>query len=143
MKILDREQVWPVLKIIAVILFVWFLAFIFYDPMRMPAPIIRFHILRHTPMGVHIDEAISIIENNERWGRPSVNRNNGFLHPSRFVDESDGSSTRAVVGNQSVRTHPERYNVPLWHERSTRILWGFDEDGKLIYVYSFFTPQLR
>jgi len=92
-----------------------------------------------------MDEVIRVIENNERWGIPVISRITGFRHPSRFVDGPDGSATAAIIGVQSIQTRPEIYDVPLWHRRITRILWGFDEDGKLIEVYvgSTFSPQLR
>jgi len=88
-----------------------------------------------------MEEVIEIIEGNERWGNPVINRNNGFRHPSRFVDGPNGAPTAATVGDQSVQTR-HRYSIPLFLDRTVRILWGFDENGKLIEVYvaSFFSP---
>jgi len=93
-----------------------------------------------------IDEVIAIIENNERWGVPSVNRNFGFSHPNPVGSPWDynGRVGFLIIGVMRIEARPARYNVPLWHERNVRIWWGFDEDGKLIEVYvcSTFPPRL-
>jgi len=118
------------------ILLAWLLISMTYNPMLRPAPMVRNHILRHTPIGMCIEEVIEVIENNERWGTPTINRSSGFIHPSGSLSER--------IGEQSIQTRPEAYNVILWHERRLRIFWGFDEDGKLIEVYvrSTFAPRL-
>jgi len=134
---LYRKRVLLVLVIIAGSLLVWFLLLMpmIYNPMRRPAPLIRLHILRHIPIGTCIEEAVEVIENNERWGAPVINRYSGFWHPTLFVDGPDGSRITAIIGEQSVQAWPEIYNVPLFHERRVRIFWGFDEEGKLMEVF--------
>ena len=144
------KRILLVFLLIVGIMFIWLLARMMvpmiYNPMRRTAPMIRNHILRHTPIGMCIEEVIEVIENNERWGTPTVNRNNGFFHPGPSVPgwpicPISGSS---IIGDQSVQTRPEIYNVILFHERRTRIFWGFDENGKLIEVFvsSSFAPRL-
>jgi len=94
-----------------------------------------------------MEDVIEVIENNEQWGTPIVNRNNGFLHPNGIVpggwpvSEVTGVS---IVGVQSVQTRPAIYNVILFHERALRIFWGFDENGELIkvHVHSSFAPRI-
>jgi len=81
-----------------------------------------------------MDEVIEIIGNNESWGSPIINLYNGFLHPSHFIDGTDGASTVAVIGNQSIQIR-NRYSFPLFLDRIVRIFWGFDENGILIEVY--------
>ena len=96
---------------------------------------IRNHVLRHTPIGMDMEDAIEVIENRVRWGSPSINRYDGFSHPRLFVDGPDGSPTASIIGDQSIQTWPEIYDVPLFHNRAVRISWGFDENGKLIDVF--------
>ena len=117
--------------LIVAIMLVWSVTVMIYSPMRRPASMIRNHVLRHTPIGTYIDDAIEIIESNERWGTPIVNRNTGFMAPGIGVPDRPFHS---VIGDQSVQTRPERQNVILFHERSLRIFWGFDENGKLVEV---------
>ena len=112
------------------------------NPMRRPAPMIRNHVLRLAPIGTCIEDVIEIVENNERWGAPIINRESGFSHPRGIVPDWPVGELRAVsiVGNQNIRTSAERYSnwlirLLLLGERSVRIFWGFDEDGKLIEVY--------
>jgi len=135
---LSYKNILLVLVIIVGSLLAWLLLLMpmIYNPMRRPAPLIRLHILRHTPIGTRIEEAIEVIENNERWGTPGINRTSGFSHPSLFVPEGPGGSpTAAIVGDQSIQTWPDRYNTLLIFERHLRISWGFDENGKLIDIY--------
>ena len=123
--------------IVVILLYVaWLTVSMIFNPMRRPAPMIRNHILRHTPIGICIEEAIEIIDSRRRWGDPVINPDDGFSHPSRFVDGPDGRTTAATVGKQSVHIR-HRYSSPLFLDRSVRILWGFDENGKLIEVYVF------
>ena len=125
------------------ILLAWSLIPMIYNPMRRPAPMLRNHVLRHTPIGMGMEEVIEVIENNGRWGSPAINRESGFAHPRGIIPGEwpvDGLLTKAsIIGYKSIRTSAERYN--LWNIMgssmpvSTRIFWGFDEDGKLIEVY--------
>ena len=105
---------------------------------------IRSHILRHTPIGMDMEEVIEIIENNARWGSSVINRESGFRHPTPKASPWDYSERvgTLIVGEQSIQTRPARYNVILWHERNVRLFWGFDEYGKLIevFVISSFSP---
>ena len=112
-----------------------------YNPMRRTSPMIRNYILRHTPIGMWIDEVMEVIECHQTWGVPSVNRNSGFIIQGSGVPSLPLFS---VVGYKSIQTRPERYSVPLFHERGIRIFWGFDDDGKLIEVFvnSIFQPRL-
>jgi len=140
------KRILLVLAIIGGVLLALFLMSMIYNPMRRPAPMIRNHILRHTPLGMNIEEVIEIINNNDRWGTPSINRNSGFRHtnPSGSRWDYDGRVGPLIIGEQSIQARPARYNVILWHERNARIFWGFDEDGNLIEVYvcSTYSPRL-
>jgi len=133
---LSYKHILLVFVIIGGVLLVLPLISMIYNPMRRPAPMIRNHILRQTPIGSDIEEVIEIIENNERWGSPSVNRNFGFRHtnPSGSSWDYDGRVGPLIIGEQSIQTN-HRYSIPLFPDRSVRIWWGFDENGKLIEVY--------
>jgi hypothetical protein len=118
------------------ILFAWILIPMIFNPLRRPAPMIRNYVLRLTPIGTCIEEVIEVIENNESWQRPSVNRIGGFAHPRVYapgwpVSELTGIS---IVGDKSIRTR-EIYVMWGLVERSVNVFWGFDADGKVIEVY--------
>jgi len=123
-----------VLAIIGGVLLMLSLISMLYNPMLRPTPMIRCHILRHTPIGMDMEEVIEIIENNARWGSSMINRESGFRNPSLSVEGSDGRPTAATVGVKSIQTN-HRYSIPLFLDRSVRIWWGFNENGKLIDVY--------
>jgi hypothetical protein len=81
-----------------------------------------------------MEEVIEII--NDRWGTPVINRAFGFRHPnpSRSPLDYDMRVGPLIVGEQSVRlTHI--HSIPLFLDRTVRISWGFDENGKLLDVY--------
>jgi len=141
---LYRKRILLAFVVIIGILLAWYLMAMIFNPMRRPAPLIRLHVLWHTPIGMDMEDVIEIIENRRRWGDPAINRSNGFRHPSRFVEGSDGRPTAAIVGDQSVQTRVGIYHMMPFHERTLHIFWGFDEDGKLIEVYvrSGFAPRL-
>jgi len=87
-----------------------------------------------------IEEAIAVVENNEKWGTPSVNRNSGF------TVQGAGSPDLpffTIIGEKQIQTRPEWHNVPLFFERHTRIFWGFDKNGKLIEVFVSSTFNVR
>ena len=138
---LSYKHILLVPVMLVTILLSWFFVPMIFNPMRRPAPMIRSYILRHTPIGMCIEEVIETIGNNERWGNPLINREVGFAHPRRNVPgwPVEALTGTSIVGSQSIRTSPERYY--LWNIAgskmpvNTRILWGFDEDGKLIEVY--------
>jgi hypothetical protein len=82
--------------------------------MRLPALVVGIYALRHTPIGMCMEEVTSVIEGNEMWGSPVGNRGNGFLHPAFFIDRPDGSRARAVIDAQSVQdTHIAELQIRL------------------------------
>jgi len=141
---LYRKHILLVLVIIIGILLAWYLIAMVFNPMRRPTPLIRLHVLWRTPIGMDMEDVIEIIENRRRWGDPVINRSNGFMHPTHFVEGPDGRPSAAFVGDKSIQTRIGIYHMMPFHERNVRIFWGFDEDGKLIEVYvrSTFSPRL-
>ena len=110
--------------------------------MRRPESMIRLHILRQTPIGTCIEEAYEIIKNNERWGTPEIDRDMGFIH--RNPMNYGLGSGEVIIGEMRIQSRPEKYNVPLFHERGIQIFWGFDENGRLIevHVHTAILPRL-
>ena len=133
-----------VVSVLVCVLLAWYVIPMTYNPMRRSAPMIRNHILRHTSIGMCMEEVIEVIENNESWGTPVINRDSGFRHPALFVEGPDGRPTSATIGEKQIQSAPEWYNTLLIFERHIRIFWGFDENGKLIEVHvsSIFAPRL-
>ena len=128
----------PVMLI--VVRLAWHTIPMIYNPMRRPASMINNHILRHTPIGMDMEEVIEIIENRRRWGNPEIRRDVGFIHPNPAGSRwnYDGRVAPLFVGEQSIRIR-HSYDISVWmfgfYTRNVRILWGFDENGNLIEVY--------
>jgi len=87
---------------------------------------------------MHIDEAIIIIQNNEQWGVPSIQREQGFRHPEPWIHGERGT---LIIGDMSIAFHT--INIISYFERIVRISWGFDENGKLNEVHVLSTFILR
>ena len=106
-----------------------------FNPMQRPRFMVRNSILRLTPMGTHIDEAIEAIESRSNWIVRFVNHNRGFVHPSVLPF---GSS---IIGDKSIRVDAGPFwpgvfpLIGLISRESVSIFWGFDADGYLIEVY--------
>jgi len=97
---------------------------------------VRSHVLRLTPIGMHIDEVVEVVGSREGW-RSYVNYNSGFMHP-----RLGASSRSSIIGRMSIRVRVDPYwpstVIPPWGllaRIATSILWGFDSDGILIEVY--------
>lgn len=134
---LSYKHIFLIPAMVVCIFLAWILMPMIYNPMRRPAPMLRNHILRHTPIGMCIEEVIEVIGNNERWGTPSVNRRAGFRHPRHNVPgwPTCSMTGAAIIGDKSIHIRtgePLAWRLP---ERGLHILWGFDEAGKLIEVY--------
>ena len=133
---------WMIICIVIAWSSVSFLISNIYNPMLRPNFMIRNHILRHTPIGMCIEEAIEVIENNESWGIPEINRNRGFLHRNPWA--YDVPFGELIIGDKRIQSRPEMQNVLFFFERHLQIFWGFDEGGKLIevHVHEDLTPRL-
>ena len=98
--------------------------------MRRPQEMARNYILRLTPLGTHIDEVVEIMERNG-YGCLHLNLNSGFQTPPPSPHD-------ARIGVMSARTGWKFYYLTWYrwfHTTDVQVLWGFDEDGKLIDVH--------
>jgi len=101
---------------------------------------VRNHILRHTPLGTSIEDAVEIIENMDNWGQPRVNLNRGFL-PRWHLPEWPACpyTGSRVIGEKSIFVRMDDYRAwyRLFFIAPTRVMiyWGFDGDGNLIEVW--------
>jgi len=109
------------------------------NPLRMPQPMVTNYILRLTPIGIHIDDVIEVIEGREDWRVHYIDQRSGFVHP-RLRGEDHGWPTdrnRPIIGNQSIRANVGAYQAwyKMFFVTHVDVFWGFDEDGYLIEIY--------
>ena len=115
------------------------------NPMHRPEPMIRDYVLRLTPKGMSMEDAIAVIENNDACGPPSISYNSGFAHPMHNAPGWPVSPLTGVsiveIGDKSIRVVDGPFrpsSIPIMGlilQTRVSIFWGFDEDGKLIEVY--------
>ena len=99
------------------------------NPLRKSQAGIEKDILRLTPIGMHIDDVIKIIEGREKWNVRYIDYEMGYAHPYRLCTDDD-----YIVGNKSIRASIGDYKV-IFVPANVTVLWGFDYDGKLIEIY--------
>ena len=111
------------------------------NPMRRPHAIATNYVWRLTPVGTHIDDVIEVIENRGDWRIHGISREGGFAHP-RLRGPDHGwpespTTGHAIVGEQSIRAHPEVYRAwyKLFIPTRVSIFWGFDADGYLLEIF--------
>jgi hypothetical protein len=95
------------------------------NPLRKSQAGIEKDILKLTPMGMQMDDVIKTIEGNEEWKVRYISYERGYMHPYR---------ENHTVGNKSIRASIGVYKaifIPVY----VTVLWGFDENGKLIEIY--------
>jgi len=99
------------------------------------------YILRLTPIGMHIDDVIDVIEGREDWGVRYIARDGGFVHPHLRGEDHGWPTVRpgsnVIVGQQSIRVNVGAYQAwyKLFFVTHVDVFWGFDEDGYLIEIY--------
>ena len=100
--------------LIAVLLF-------FAYPIRMPRPLIRFGILRRTPIGTSWEDAFETVENKHNWRIMNTNQLRGY----KPIGNSE------FVGSMRIEVDLGKSGF-LWDLVAT---WAFDENGRLIDVF--------
>ena len=127
-----NKKVNKIIISIPVLLSVSIIALFISNPLRLPSPILRVYIQRHTPIGTHIDDVVEIIRGNEDWwlryaSRTAGVRRHNFLGNSYVVGDKYAV---ALVGSY----FPGSIQVFFLPTR-VDIYWVFDEDGKLFRIF--------
>jgi len=114
-----------------------------FSPLRKSEEQIKEDLLKITPIGMNLDDVISVIEKKTRWKI----HNNGSLKslseaPINYNILSDFGYSITVntpkgqknftktIGTKSIRVTIGHYLNPF--ETSVLVFWGFDEEGILI-----------
>jgi len=109
----------------------------FTNLLRRPQPMVTTYILNLTPIGMHIDD---VVESREDWRVHYISYDGGFPHPRLHGENHGWPTTRSghpIIGEQSIRVHAGIYRAwyKLFFNTFVDVLWGFDEDGKLIEIF--------
>lgn len=105
-----------------------------FNPIRRPIGMLRQHILSITPIGMHIEDVISKLENEISHDSFRVNLNRGFTTRITMFEEDT-----VWVGEMSIRAYLGSYMA--WYKWFPLMDWGviaffgFDENGQLIDIY--------
>ena len=71
-----------------------------------------------TPIGMHFDEAVNVIERGRDWRNVYVQHEMGFVYKYHPL---------IIIGEKFISARLEHHPASVY--------WGFDEDGILIEVY--------
>ncbi len=95
------------------------------NPLRKSEADIKTTILESTPIGMDIDDALSVIENNG-WTTAGINH-------SRGVSSAEIQHLNENVGSKSIKADIGRYTT--FFETKVSAWWAFDDDSKLVDVF--------
>jgi uncharacterized membrane protein len=121
-----------IIVILAIIMAVAIL--VLSDPLRRSAERIRIDMLKHTPIGMSMEEVIKVIESNNNWeiGRT---RDNGYIIRNRLPDIDITRGNENTVGVKSMEVYIGSYNFFYFAGRTiVWIYYAFDEDSKLVDI---------
>ena len=122
------------LHLIALLLLAFVLAIVvFSNPLRKSQEHIRSDILKLTPMGTTMDDAIRAIKSNKKWKIDGISYENGYRRPGKSDPADAALGRETIVGEKSIRVFIGEYrNIFI---TSVTVFWGFDENSNLIEVY--------
>ena len=103
--------------------------------MRRPNPMPTNYVLSLTPLGTHIDDVISIVENHKDWNISMINRERGFVHPTPHDIRPLSEGWPIIIGDKSIIVDAGYYRVGLLSRTVVSIHYGFDTDGYLVEVF--------
>lgn len=104
------------------------------DPLRKSPERIRADMLKHTPIGMSMDEVIKVINNNDNWEIEFIHDNgltmhNGYPRIDSFLVNEN------TVGVKSMSVYIGTYNFFFFAgETIVRAYYAFDEDSKLVDI---------
>jgi len=117
------------------------------NPMRRSTRAATNYVLSLTPIGTHIDDAVSIVENHRDWSIWWINYERGFPHPSFHTIVPRPDERPFIVGDMSMRVEVGRFRpaniliMGLLMETVVSVFYGFDAGGYLTEVYVWTTHR--
>ena len=119
-----------IIKRIAYILICLFLLIsvpMLINPIRRPTASVRNHVLRHTPIGMSMEDVITVLKGKKKWKK------------HRIVHEWESISTSSpIIGEKAIFVNAGTYRSFYLYfflvNTSVGISWWFDEDGNLTEV---------
>ena len=107
------------------------------DPLRSSPQRIRAAMLKHTPIGMSMEEVIGVIENNDTWEIDATRENGYIMRGRRPYPDIDFRfvNGNTIIGVKSMRVYIGSYNFFFFAGRTTvYAYYGFDEDSKLVDI---------
>ena len=93
---------------------------------------VKSRILKETPIGMHMEDVIAVIEGNRKW-------------EIRYIDYENGYYSKGAgpwVGEKSIRVYIGSYKYALLIDVSVTVFWGFDENEILTDVDVWKSPNV-
>ena len=101
------------------------------NPLRKPVEQIREDILKLTPIGTNMEDALELIENKEKWEIVWINNENIGMSLGKKIEHTD-LSMDFIIGEKAVKATIGEYRN--FFKGVVNVYWGFDENSKLIDV---------
>lgn len=109
------------------------------NPAKRPPEKLREYILRLTPIGTSIEDAIKVVESREDLTHMRVDFERGFSPLTTTRPNIEINPGIHVIGEMAVVANMGTYrsldSLFFLHRVDVNVFWGFDKDGNLIDVH--------
>jgi len=120
--------------IVVLVIVITVVIMVLSDPLRKSPERIRTDMLKHTPIGMSMEEVIKVIQNNDNWEIGST-RDNGLTMHNGYPRIYSFLVNENTVGVKSMSVYIGTYNFFfIAGETIVRAFYAFDEDSKLIEI---------
>lgn len=110
------------------------------NPLRKSEDKIRENILRLTPIGTNMEDVITIIQGDKKFGNVNISNEWGVVYdkrlgrPTHYANFSEELADNfEIIGEKCINVSVGHYSS-LFAEIFVRAWWAFDENGELIDV---------
>jgi hypothetical protein len=134
-----KKRKWVILLIIFLGTIIMVTVILLFHPTFKSTKRILNETLKLTPIGMHIDDVVMLVENQmiikdmEEMHPPIIYCDSGYINPSGEVlgwPDTVRPGNRSIAGHKSVEVAYKGSSADMYFS----IFWGFNEDGYLIDV---------
>ena len=102
------------------------------NPLRRSEEQIRESMFEHTPMGMTLDDVVSLIDERDDWSLRNVNERIGYSFLMGRPGDPSGGQTDNIIGKKYVAAYIGEYQS--FFKTTVGVFWAFDENSELIEI---------
>jgi len=131
---MKKNMLYSLFSIVIVVLVISIV--VLSNPLRKSPKNIKADILKLTPIGMSMEDAIKVIDSNEKWAIRYISGKYGY---SMFGGWPGAPSPNEIAQNADTIIGEKSINASIGEYRNiykiyVDVFWGFDENSKLISI---------